>query len=372
MRALILTLGTRGDLELFLILGRALAARGHEVTVAGSLFNAAAVERAGLQFAAAGNAGTREQLVAALRSAGRSPDLVERTRAFYEAWLRPQLGQAIQAIAPLTKQTDVFINNLKLLLRRGEHVLPAVSVTYDPPLQLDDLSRFGPQRAEVLDLVAMPQALIDPERRWDARYRFTGFWTPPDRADVDSLPPRVQEFLANGPAPIVFTLGSMAFADPQSISKCIVNALELSGRRGILVRGWALGEIDEHASPNVLVVDEAPYEPLFAHAAAVAHHGGVGTLAAVLRAGKPSIILPQIACQRVFGEILRHERLAAGAIVPSSLTPEALANCIAATTTDAALAVSALKWRERLLAEDGAARAAEWIETHAEGLRRDR
>jgi len=82
MRALILTLGTRGDLELFLTLGRALSARGHEVTVASSPFNAAAVERAGLQFAAAGNAGTREQLVAALREAGRSTNLVERTKSF--------------------------------------------------------------------------------------------------------------------------------------------------------------------------------------------------------------------------------------------------------------------------------------------------
>ena len=41
---LILTLGMRGDLELFLILGLALAQRGHEVTVASSPFNAAAVE----------------------------------------------------------------------------------------------------------------------------------------------------------------------------------------------------------------------------------------------------------------------------------------------------------------------------------------
>ena len=63
------------------------------------------------------------------------------------------------------------------------------------------------------------------------------------------------------------------------------------------VRGRSLGEFDEHPSPNVLVIDEAPYELLFAHAAAVVHHGGVGTLAAVLRAGKPSIILPQVACQ---------------------------------------------------------------------------
>ncbi len=371
MRALILTLGTRGDLELFLILGRALAARGHEVTVASSPFNAAAVERAGLQFAAVGNAGAREQLVAALREAGRSTDLVERTRAFYETWLRPQLGPAIQAIAPLTTRTDVFINNLKLVLRRGENVLPGVSVTYDPPHKVEDLPRFGPQRAEVLDLVAMPQALIDPERRWDVHYHFSGFWSPSDREVEDSPPPRVLEFLATGPAPVVFTLGSMAFADPRSVSKCIVEALALSGRRGILVRGWSLGEIDEPLSPNILVVDEAPYEPLFARAAAVVHHGGVGTLAAVLRAGKPSIILPQVACQRVFGEILLRERLAAGVLDPSSLTPEALANCIAMATTDAALAASALNWRERLLREDGAARAAELIEAHGEGLRHD-
>lgn len=369
MRALILTLGTRGDLELFLYLARALVVRGHEVTVAGSAFNAKAVERAGMPFVPVGGAAHGE-LIAALREAGGSTDLVERTRRFYETWLRPQLAPALRAIAPLAPRHDVFVNNLKVVLRRGERVLPGVSVTYDPPLSLEDLPRYGPPRREVLDLVAMPRELIDPERRWEERYQFTGFWTPPTPADT-KLSPHVEDFLNNGPPPVVITLGSMAFADPAELSAMVTQALQSTRQRAVIVRGWMAWEIDERSLPQVLVVDEAPYEPLFVRAAAVAHHGGVGTLAAVLRAGRPSIILPQVACQRVLGDLLVRERLAAGVLEPGSLTAERLAACLAGASTDTELARRCATWREQLRQEDGAAAAAQSIEAHVEGLRSD-
>ncbi len=369
MRALILTLGTRGDLELFLILGQALAVRGHEVTVASSEFNADAVARHGLHFQAVGS-GTRDDLVLALRRAGETTDLVERTRRFYEGWLRPQLGHALQRIGPLATASDVFISNLKLVLRRGERVMPCVSVTYDPPLSVTELPRFGPARPEVLDLVAMDQSLIDPERRWESRYRFTGFWTPASGIDKTALSPRLQSFLDAGTLPVVFTLGSMAFGDAREFAKIVRSALSLVGRRGIVVRGWSDIETSEAGDNNVLGIDEAPYDLLFAGASAIVHHGGIGTLNAVLRAGKPSIILPQVACQRVLGEILMREGLAAGVLTPLELTAERLAQCIEMAIGDNQIQQCAVAWRQRLLQNDGAAMAAEWIETHVEGLRR--
>ena len=54
MRVFILALGTRGDLELFLTLGRALRARGHHVVLGTSSFYADRVAESGLQAAAIG------------------------------------------------------------------------------------------------------------------------------------------------------------------------------------------------------------------------------------------------------------------------------------------------------------------------------
>ena len=43
---------------------------------------------------------------------------------------------------------------------------------------------------------------------------------------------------------------------------------------------------------SVLAIDYAPHGPLFARAAAVVHHGGIGTLGEALRAGRPMLVVP--------------------------------------------------------------------------------
>ncbi len=56
MRIFILTLGTRGDFELFCTLGRDLRRRGHHVVLGTSGFYAQATEAAGLEWTAIGGA----------------------------------------------------------------------------------------------------------------------------------------------------------------------------------------------------------------------------------------------------------------------------------------------------------------------------
>jgi sterol 3beta-glucosyltransferase len=56
------------------------------------------------------------------------------------------------------------------------------------------------------------------------------------------------------------------------------------------------------------MLDEAPHDLLFPRVAAVIHHGGAGTTAAGLRAGKPTLIFPQVGDQAFWGrraEILK-------------------------------------------------------------------
>lgn len=365
MRVFILTLGTRGDFELFRTLGRELRRRQHDVVLGTSYFYADATEAAGLQWTPVGN-GTHSELLAVLRSLGESGDRLRRAQLYVSGWLRPQLQSAQAQIAQGGERSDYFISNLKIALERGGHVLPGAFVTYDPPDAIENLTRYGSGTygGRVLELVAMNRRLVDPEGRWGSAFRFTGFWSDPSRAEW--LPPaEVAAFLDGGPPPVVMTLGSMVTFDADRLAQDFAHALSIAGERGILISGWA-GLTS--AAKRLLTVKEADYDWLFARAACVVHHGGVGTLAAVLRAGRPSIVLPQILSQAQFGQMLLRENLAAGMFEATHLEPGELAAAIHRAVDDDEMSESALRWQAAVLAEGGVQTAVDLIEQHAQHL----
>ena len=55
---------------------------------------------------------------------------------------------------------------------------------------------------------------------------------------------------------------------------------------------------------NVYVIGDAPHDWLFAHCRAVCHHGGAGTTSAGLRAGLPTIVVPFFGDQFFWGRIV--------------------------------------------------------------------
>jgi sterol 3beta-glucosyltransferase len=162
---------------------------------------------------------------------------------------------------------------------------------------------------------------------------------------------------------VVMTMGSMVTFDARRLVESFVQALGLSGRRGVLVAGWSgLSSLPDTAA-NLLVIEEADYEWLFARAACVVHHGGVGTVTAVLRAGVPSILLPQIGSQEEFGRMLMREGVAAGVFDTATLTPATLATAFGAAA-DEAIRNNAGRWRALLERERGVAAAVDLIEDH--------
>ena len=56
------------------------------------------------------------------------------------------------------------------------------------------------------------------------------------------------------------------------------------------------------AGEDLFVVDNVPFAWLFPQAAAVVHHGGSGTTALGLRAGRPTIIVPSMMDQPFWGQ----------------------------------------------------------------------
>lgn len=102
--------------------------------------------------------------------------------------------------------------------------------------------------------------------------------------------PALENFLAAGEAPLVFTLGSAAVFDPRQFYGESVRAAQLLGRRALLLLGPNAPPPD--LPPNILALDYAPYSQVFPRAAVVVHQGGIGTTAQCLRAGVPMLVMP--------------------------------------------------------------------------------
>lgn len=366
MHVLVSTLGTRGDFELFLILAHALRRRGHEVVVATSPFFCTRVRDDGFEWVAVG-AGSREDLIEVVRSLAAVPDPVERTRAMVSRWIRRELGAGMPRLTAAAGAADYVVTNLRIMLRRGDETIPTATVLYDPPTSPADLVIPRPPDADrrVIDLVAMPQALVDPCGQWGPGFAFTGFWLPPP---VEWTPPReLRAFLEAGPPPVIVTMGSMAMQEPATLVRAVAEALARSGRRGVLMRGWFR---DAAGSRNLLVVDDAPYGWLFPRAACIVHHGGTGTVAAALAAGVPSILLPQISSQVQYGRMLTEAGVATGVFASGVPEPAALAEAIGRAVGDREVHERVRAWRGRVLAEPGVEAAVDRIERHWAALTR--
>jgi sterol 3beta-glucosyltransferase len=125
----------------------------------------------------------------------------------------------------------------------------------------------------------------------------------------------------------------------------------------VLATGWGALRVDPQAE-GVLVIDEAPHDWLLPRTAAVVHHGGVGTVAAALRAGVPQVVRPFVGDQPFWADRL-HRLGVAPAPLTGRLTTDRVATAIT-TASDSAAEARALAGR--MATEDGIANAVAAIE----------
>ena len=204
-------------------------------------------------------------------------------------------------------------------------------------------------------LYAYSPALLPKPADWGPHLHVTGFWFL-ERSDDYAPPAELSEFLEAGPPPVYIGFGSMVDHAREEMSRLIVEALDISGSRAILLGGWGeLAVAGEHR--HILQIDYAPHDWLFPRVAAVVHHGGAGTLAAGIRAGVPTVVAPFYGDQFFWGWCVEQKGVGPAAIPRKALTAERLAGAIRAATTDDAMRRRAKALGEVVAAEDGVARA---------------
>lgn len=204
---------------------------------------------------------------------------------------------------------------------------------------------------------------------WGAGHHITGYWFL--EADPAWQPSQaLSDFLAAGRPPICIGFGSMHDRDASRVTDVIMNALERSGQRGVLISGWG-GLEKKTASDRVLVLKEAPHSWLFPRMAAVVHHGGAGTTAAALRAGVPSLVVPFMADQPFWGRRVHALGVGPKPIFHHRLDVDNLTSSIRQMFDDHEMRQRVADLGERIRAEDGIGRAVDLLEQFAEnGLNR--
>ena len=124
--------------------------------------------------------------------------------------------------------------------------------------------------------------------------------------------PELKAFLDAGEPPLVFTFGS-AMLHAAEAFRASVDACRRLGRRGILLTAFP-EQIPADLPATVKWFEYVPLRRLLPRAAALIHHGGIGTTAEALRAGVPQLIVPMAHDQ--FDNGARVALLCVGATLP--------------------------------------------------------
>ncbi len=182
-----------------------------------------------------------------------------------------------------------------------------------------------------------------------------------DAAESWHPPADLQAFLAAGPPPVYVGFGSMAGKDPRKLTRMVLQALEKAGCRGVLATSWGgleVGDLPE----TVFALKEAPHDWLFPRVSAVVHHGGAGTTAAGLRAGKPTIICPFFGDQPFWGKVVKGLGVGTAPLPQKKMTSAGLAARLAEVLQNQAIGQRAEELAELIRPEDGNLQAVQIIE----------
>jgi UDP:flavonoid glycosyltransferase YjiC (YdhE family) len=194
---------------------------------------------------------------------------------------------------------------------------------------------------------------------WPASVRATGFsvWEGPAGAE---LPDGLAAHLDAGDPPVLVTLGTAALTNSEALLAALARQIDALGARAVFLVGDAARE-----HPVLRDRDDAwafaPLPPVLARCRAVVHAGGLGTTAAVLTAGRPSVVLPQIFDQRWHAERVR--LLGAGLDVPDwARRPGSVAAALERVLTEPSFTEAAAALAADLATEDGPRAAADAVE----------
>ncbi len=409
MKIAILTLGTRGDVQPYIALGKALAGRGHQVILGCPENFASWVEEHGLSYVSIGvdmesflkSPEARKvlsgspwallklwrntivpltrQTLTAIWDVSRDADLIiDHPKTSYAADAAEATGAALAHTAPIpifpTKAFPLFMipGNLGPWLNRLSYRLVVLNRLVfrrlinrwrAETLGLGKATLAGPRNQRSANICAVSPAVVPYPRASADKVHATGYWFleegqgwQPDQA--------LAAFLANGETPIYVGFGSMPGKNPARLTSQVLEGIRLAGVRAILATGW--GGLERADTPETVhIISGAPHDALFKRVKAVVHHGGAGTTAAGLKAGRPTFVCHAALDQPYWGRRVHALGLGPKPQALKRLRASRFAAGLADLTSTGSYRTRAREMAATLAAEDGIANAVRVIESLA-------
>lgn len=231
-----------------------------------------------------------------------------------------------------------------------------------------------PWREEMSYLRKMPHlfgyspAVLPKPWDWGKNIAVTGYWFLDHAADY-TPPPELAEFLAAGDPPVAVGFSSQVGRDSKRVTAEVVEGLRRSGKRGILISGWG-GVKGIDLPDTVHRVESVPYDWLFPRIAAMVHHGGSGSVSAVLRAGVPSFAVPFGYEQTLWGRRVAKLGVGVAPLVPNRLNADSFAGALRQVCDDGRIRDRAVRLADVIRKENGIGNAIGIVERTLEAHRR--
>jgi len=414
-RFLLATLGSTGDVHPFLALGSALRAAGHTVTLLADPKYKEAAKSAQVNFAPIPGTGVVPDLNGVIARMLETPDRVEQFETLY-AGLAPVFGSLLDETLARLPEHDVLVspylfpflknaarkagkkcavlvfcpNNVPYgeigpedasttptwapkVLQKLHHQMSwaaeqraldgVVARHAGPLLRTRGLGAFHGFLRDPADraLITVAEKLFPPPGPLPKNYVHTGFlrWRPTMNEPAAHDLARVAALEQRGVPLPVLTFGSMSPTDAQAQFARLLAAWPLGAP--LVVQSGGIQWPGDAARPEVLVIGPVPHERLFERATLVIHHGGAGTTAASLHAGRPQIIIPHLGDQMYWAHMT--QTLGVAHVLNREAWPENLATKITEVLRDITLVRRAVECAALIRAENGAEKAVRELES---------
>jgi sterol 3beta-glucosyltransferase len=184
----------------------------------------------------------------------------------------------------------------------------------------------------------------------------TGYWFL-DEPETWHPPTELLDFLAAGEPPVYVGFGSMGFGKhAQSRGQIVASAVEKARVRAVVATGWGGLEVGS-SHDNVHVVEAVPHAWMFPRTVGVIHHGGAGTTAAGLLAGRPTLVCPVLGDQGFWAQRVRDLGVGPAPLPVRRLNVDELADRLSVLGREASYRRRAAAVSEKLRSEEGVAKA---------------
>ena len=234
-------------------------------------------------------------------------------------------------------------------------------------------------------ILAINRSVIPGEKRpddWPEQFKIPGFFFVPDTPD-DEVDPRIRSFIDNEPEnpPVYLGFGSMPAPDPLVLVKIAIGLVEQLNVRAVLCAGWSdlsdginpspnnlvtpedavPSEAKITLPPNLLLIKSVSHTYLFPKCSVIVHHCGIGTTAATLRAGTPSVCCPVMLDQPGNADALMKIGVAPAPIPFHTLHLEILVAAVRFTLKKPTFREKAQFWASDIAKENGVAAGADIV-----------